>query len=177
MVDAGRLGDVEGPEDGGLGACGFGALGDPPGGAGEACVVATLWFGTIGYIDDYLIVVRRRPKGLVGRYKLLGQVVAGLAIGLTDRRVFDDTIQEETVGLRPGDTRASCNTSDLARAIDAAVADGVDIINYSVGNSEATVTAPDDIALLAAIYASQPTLDVDFFARPVHTAIVEYIPT
>jgi len=52
--------------------------------------------------------------------------------------------------LRPGDTRASCNTSDLARAIDAAVADGVDIISYSVGSSLSSVTAPDDLALLAA---------------------------
>jgi len=52
--------------------------------------------------------------------------------------------------LRPGDLRASCNTSDLANAIDAAVADGVDIINYSVGSSLGRVTAPDDIALMAA---------------------------
>ncbi len=52
--------------------------------------------------------------------------------------------------LRPGDSRASCNTSDLANAIDAAVADGVDIINYSVGSSMTRVTAPDDIALMAA---------------------------
>ena len=55
--------------------------------------------------------------------------------------------------LRPGDTRASCNTSDLANAIDAAVADGVDIINYSVGSSMNKVTAPDDVALLAATKA------------------------
>jgi len=55
--------------------------------------------------------------------------------------------------LRPGATRASCNTSDLANAIDLAVADGVHIINYSVGSSLFTVTAPDDIALLAAAKA------------------------
>jgi subtilisin family serine protease len=55
--------------------------------------------------------------------------------------------------LRPGTTRASCNTSDLANAIDAAVADGVDIINYSVGSSLSKITAPDDIALMAATKA------------------------
>jgi subtilisin family serine protease len=55
--------------------------------------------------------------------------------------------------LRPGDTRASCNTSDLANAIDSAVADGVDIINYSVGSSMMQVTAPDDIALMNATKA------------------------
>lgn len=55
--------------------------------------------------------------------------------------------------LRPGDTASSCNTSDLANAIDMAVADGVHLINYSVGNSTVTVTGPDDIALMAAARA------------------------
>ena len=60
--------------------------------------------------------------------------------------------------LRPGATRASCNTSDLANAIDMAMADGVNIINYSVGSSLFTVTAPDDIALMAAAKAGVLTV-------------------
>ena len=56
-------------------------------------------------------------------------------------------------GFGPAATRSNCNTSDLANAIDMAVADGVDIINYSVGNTTLTVTGPDDIALIAAAKA------------------------
>lgn len=60
--------------------------------------------------------------------------------------------------LRPDATRSSCNTSDLALAIDSAVADGVDVINYSVGNSMRDTTAPDDIALMAATRAGVLTV-------------------
>jgi phospho-N-acetylmuramoyl-pentapeptide-transferase len=38
--------------------------------------------GAIGFLDDYLKVVRRRTEGLVGRYKLFGQGVVGLSVGL-----------------------------------------------------------------------------------------------
>src|SRR5690606_3798319 len=55
--------------------------------------------------------------------------------------------------LKPGARRATCATSDLARAIDDAVADGVDTINYSVGSLETDLTAPDDMALLNAFDA------------------------
>ncbi len=55
--------------------------------------------------------------------------------------------------LRPGELRATCTTADLARAIDDAVADGVDLINYSVGSLETELTDPDDLALLNAFDA------------------------
>jgi phospho-N-acetylmuramoyl-pentapeptide-transferase len=45
-------------------------------------LLATVWLGAIGFLDDYLRVVRGFPKGLLGRYKLAGQFVLGLAIGL-----------------------------------------------------------------------------------------------
>ncbi len=47
----------------------------------QITVVTTLWMGLIGFLDDYLHAVKKHPKGLVGRYKLIGQIVYGLALG------------------------------------------------------------------------------------------------
>ncbi|HUF49946.1 MAG TPA: phospho-N-acetylmuramoyl-pentapeptide-transferase [Longimicrobiales bacterium] len=41
-----------------------------------------VWLGCLGFLDDYLKVVRRRTEGLVGRYKLIGQAVLGLLVGM-----------------------------------------------------------------------------------------------
>lgn len=41
-----------------------------------------LWMGGIGFVDDYLKVVRGRPEGLVARYKMVGQWTFGLGVGL-----------------------------------------------------------------------------------------------
>ena len=44
-------------------------------------VGVTLILGALGFLDDYLHVVKKAPKGLVGRYKLLVQVAVGLVVG------------------------------------------------------------------------------------------------
>jgi len=46
-------------------------------------VLATAAFGAIGFFDDYLKVARRSHHGLFARYKLLAQVIVGLAVGLS----------------------------------------------------------------------------------------------
>lgn len=38
--------------------------------------------GAIGFVDDYLKIKRKQNLGLQGRYKLLGQFLAGITIGL-----------------------------------------------------------------------------------------------
>lgn len=43
--------------------------------------VATLWMGCIGFVDDYLKFIQGKSRGLVARYKLVGQVVFGIALG------------------------------------------------------------------------------------------------
>ncbi len=45
-------------------------------------LVAFLWMGLFGFWDDYLKAIQKKKKGLVARYKVLGQVSLGLAIGL-----------------------------------------------------------------------------------------------
>lgn len=44
-------------------------------------VLATVWMGVVGFLDDYLKVIKKWPKGLYGRYKIVGQVSFGLILG------------------------------------------------------------------------------------------------
>jgi phospho-N-acetylmuramoyl-pentapeptide-transferase len=44
-------------------------------------LLATLVMGMVGFFDDYLKAVKKVKKGLVSRYKLIGQISLGLLIG------------------------------------------------------------------------------------------------
>ncbi len=46
------------------------------------CLLATIGFSLIGLIDDYIIVVAKRPLGLKARHKLLGEIILGLVISM-----------------------------------------------------------------------------------------------
>lgn len=41
----------------------------------------TMGFGGLGLVDDYLKMVRRKPEGLVARYKLIGQFLIAAIVG------------------------------------------------------------------------------------------------
>lgn len=44
-------------------------------------LIATIWLGLIGFIDDYIKVFKKDKKGLAGRFKILGQIILGLFVG------------------------------------------------------------------------------------------------
>lgn len=46
-------------------------------------LLATIWMGVVGFIDDWMKVVKKFPKGLIGRYKIAGQVALGTIVGVT----------------------------------------------------------------------------------------------
>ncbi|MFW5852330.1 MAG: phospho-N-acetylmuramoyl-pentapeptide-transferase [Bacteroidota bacterium] len=43
----------------------------------------TIWFGILGYTDDYIKVFKKNKEGLPGKYKIFGQIFLGLIVGLT----------------------------------------------------------------------------------------------
>ena len=45
-------------------------------------MVAMLWTGAIGFLDDYLKVVQGQSRGLVAKWKLVGQVSFGVTLGV-----------------------------------------------------------------------------------------------
>ncbi|TDJ44828.1 MAG: hypothetical protein E2O52_07555, partial [Gammaproteobacteria bacterium] len=118
------------------------------------------------YLDGFLASNRlddnefRSPRDADGH----GTHIASIAAGIEVRATLASTEVDRVNGiaprariavykacwLEPGQIRGTCATSDLQRAIEDAVADGVDIINYSVGNTDISISDPDDLALLAA---------------------------
>jgi phospho-N-acetylmuramoyl-pentapeptide-transferase len=46
-------------------------------------VITTVWLGAIGFLDDYIKVIRKKKDGLSGKLKIVGQVGLGLIVGLT----------------------------------------------------------------------------------------------
>jgi len=46
-------------------------------------IVTTVWLGLLGFLDDYIKVFKHNKEGLNGKYKIVGQVLLGVAVGLT----------------------------------------------------------------------------------------------
>ena len=75
-------------------------------------LVATVWMGCIGFLDDYRKLKFHNKEGLKGKYKITGQVGLGLIVGITmwlspdivmveNREVVRETVTTEQVSQAP----------------------------------------------------------------------------
>lgn len=46
-------------------------------------VGATIWLGTLGFLDDYMKIRKHNKDGLKGKFKIVGQIGLGLIVGVT----------------------------------------------------------------------------------------------
>jgi len=56
-----------------------------------AAVLSTIGFGLVGFVDDYIKVVRKRPLGLRASQKLLFQIILSILLALFGSGVFPGT--------------------------------------------------------------------------------------
>jgi len=60
-------------------------------------LLATIWLGVIGFIDDYIKVFKKDKKGLAGRFKIVGQIGVGIIVGsllfFSDEVVIKEKVQ------------------------------------------------------------------------------------
>jgi len=79
----------------------------------------TVWLGIIGFLDDYIKVFRKNKEGLAGKFKIMGQIVAGLVIGsalyfnqgiVIRERFPDKQVIQKTESLTPFEQIKDHNT-------------------------------------------------------------------
>jgi phospho-N-acetylmuramoyl-pentapeptide-transferase len=97
-------------------------------------LLATVWLGLIGFIDDYIKVFKKNKRGLAGRFKIIGQIGVGLIVGcmlyfssdvMVHKKVSSDyvlTANEEVVTdqhatLEDGDQSKWIKTVDMTTTI------------------------------------------------------------
>ena len=61
----------------------------------QVLIISTIWMGVFGFIDDYIKIFKKNKKGLKGRFKVLGQFILGVFVGLVMYFHPDITIRKE----------------------------------------------------------------------------------
>jgi len=76
-------------------------------------LVATVWLGMIGFLDDYIKVFKKNKKGLAGKFKILGQVGLGLIVGST--LFFNETVTIREYKDKSAITELSERNNEIAQ--------------------------------------------------------------
>lgn len=79
-------------------------------------LVTTVWLGLLGFLDDYIKIFRRNKDGLAGKYKIAGQVIIGLFVGLTLYLSPDATIRENIERQRTGNVTEIVHKSEAVKS-------------------------------------------------------------
>ena len=67
-------------------------------------LITTIWLGLIGFLDDYIKIFKKNKAGLAGRFKIAGQIILGIVVGLTlffsDEVIIIEKVKVDSLSLR-----------------------------------------------------------------------------
>ncbi len=77
---------------------------------------SALWLGMMGFLDDYIKVFKKNKQGLAGRFKVIGQLVLGIAVGsvmyFSDSVVIREKVPASIVEARGAEQQNRSQASD-----------------------------------------------------------------
>lgn len=81
-------------------------------------IIATIWLGTLGFMDDWLKMKHHNKDGMSGKFKIVGQVGLGLIVGLSMCLSPDIVMREniETVNVENSEIIVSYRNEDVKAA-------------------------------------------------------------
>ncbi len=75
-------------------------------------IFTTVWLGFIGFLDDYIKVFKKNKQGLAGKFKIIGQIILGIVVGLTMFFHPDIKIKEQLTALNIENETPAINAND-----------------------------------------------------------------
>jgi len=82
----------------------------------QTMLIATVWLGLIGFIDDYIKVFKKNKAGLAGKFKVIGQVGVGIIVGSMLYFSDDVMIKEPAVDSAQVETAAGIASWEAAKS-------------------------------------------------------------
>jgi phospho-N-acetylmuramoyl-pentapeptide-transferase len=73
-------------------------------------LLATTWMGIIGFVDDYIKVFKKDKQGLPGKFKVLGQILLGLVVGIV-------MLHSKDVVVRMDPETAALNKYEIVKTV------------------------------------------------------------
>ncbi len=84
----------------------------------QTMILATVWLGLIGFIDDYIKVFKKNKAGLAGKFKIVGQVGVGIIVGSMLYFSPDVTVRERVTAETTIEEGQAISVNDGARYVD-----------------------------------------------------------
>ena len=80
-------------------------------------ILATIWMGTIGFLDDYIKVFKKDKEGLKGKFKVFGQIGLGIIVGSILYFHPDVTVREAPSNMMDTEMAAQFDVKSTATTI------------------------------------------------------------
>jgi len=95
-------------------------------------IITTVWLGFVGFVDDYIKIFKKNKAGLAGKFKILGQVLLGLIVGLT-------LYLSDAVFIRESIPVEGSEMTELVQPVEGEGSESIQYLNNDIKSTKTTI--------------------------------------